>query len=398
MADTEFTLRLVDNLYPDLKPYEVTLEEGFSVPWRANLTVLSATRHSHTELVEKLLDQKASLTIAQRLPDKNTFRKRYLHGIVTAVKSLGVFSATSTGKKDCFSWILKIESELSRLRYTRETSRSYYRKTPADVIEELARKHDINIRIPQNLLNRSDFGSNLNFEQVEMTDFDFFLNMLYMYGISYTSVHEKAAGLGQGELVFFGGESLPVTPLEYTDNRKVPEMEEFDFLSSNEAAGVWKMAAWSMEDTIGVDSVAILGGDGQRVGKGKNCFSYGPLFHGYDVKVASEEVRDDVKRILEARFRILELEKTRWRGEAGTLVLRPGCVVNLSHFYGAQDKEAITAKITRARLEARTLWPQDLAVPPERAAEKESLKAEVLAMNYGKTLANKRFCVDPHGL
>jgi hypothetical protein len=393
-----FSLRLVDNLYPDFYPYELTLEEGFSVPWQASLTVLSGTRHAHAELVEKLLDKQVTLAISQRISDKKTFRRRYLHGIVTGVKSWGVYSASSTGKKDCFRWTLKIESELSRLRHTLVSNQPFYRKTPVDVIGELAKKHDVNFTIPQNLLDRSQFGSKLNFEQVNMTDFEFLLHILYMYGISFTCVHQKSTGLGQGELVFFGGDSLPVTLVEYTDSRKVPETEQFDFLGSNEAAGVWKMGGWSMEDRTGVDGVALLGSDEWRLGKTKNCYTYSSLFHGYDVSVASEEVRDDVKKILEARFRILELEKTQWRGEADNLVLRPGCVVNLAHFYGAQDKETLTAKITRARLEARALWPQDMAMPPERAEDKEALRAEVLAMNYGKSLANKRFCVDPRGL
>jgi uncharacterized protein involved in type VI secretion and phage assembly len=116
MADTAhpMLLRLAGKTYIDFYPYELFLEEGISRVHKAELTVLTKEPHTQEELLS-ILDKSASLTVSQSLGTVS--RSRYLHGIVTGIKSMGVFS---NGKQnDCYSHILTIEGEFARLRFNR---------------------------------------------------------------------------------------------------------------------------------------------------------------------------------------------------------------------------------------------------------------------------------------
>ncbi|GHV46782.1 hypothetical protein AGMMS49546_35400 [Spirochaetia bacterium] len=400
-----FALRFAGGGFEDLYPYELFLEEGFSKTYRGELSVISGKLHTREELLE-LLDKKVSLNISQRLGDEKTRRTRWVHGIVTSVRSHGVF--LSTKLQDAYWYVITIEPEIARLRYTRNTE-SFYKVNPVDIIEKLLNRYSIKGNFDQKYIDRRKYGQRLMFEQVETPVLDFIQNLLYLYGLSYTFCHPKAQGTSLGEtgLYFSDGERFPLSDIAYTDNRKVPDSIAFDFLSKDEGQSIWKMDAWRQTDRIGTDGLELTASYPES-GRGnhewrrgdtneKDLFhNYNRMFHGYFREAAEKEIDDDLKLILDARYRSMELAKTCWEGEAENLALAPGAMFDLSHFYGARDSAKLTALVSGIKLRARTVWPPNLAVVPGVAAEGELITLQAECIDFGKT-ATKRFCSGPYG-
>ncbi|MDR2663878.1 MAG: phage late control D family protein [Treponema sp.] len=401
MAENQnsLTLHLAGGVCVDLYPWDLVLEEGFSRLYRGELTVLSEKKHTLEEL-SGLLDKGVSLTITQKLEEVKTGRTRYLHGIVTGIRSAGVFS---NGKvKDCYSYVLIIEPELARLTFTRLTA-PYYRMNPADIFEAILNKYDLHARIEGNYFSRSKYGKNLLFDQSETSDFDFLKGIAGLYGISFTFVHPavQSKALGLGVLYFSDGKIFPLSDVVYSDKQEEPPTVNFDFLSAAEEQHIWKMDSWTMTKTIGVDGFKLnalypnanYGSDQWKWGKtGKgDCYEgYNRLFHGYDRQVETGEVDADIRLILEAQRRVAEQAKSRWTAGAANLALRPGLILELEHFYGMKDKERIIALVTNTRLHHRVRWPANLAVRLEDA-EGEMTEVRGDCMDWGST-AEKRFC------
>ncbi|MDR3147560.1 MAG: phage late control D family protein, partial [Treponema sp.] len=304
------TLKISGGGYDDLFPYELVLEEGFSLVYRAELTVLSASLHPHGDLKD-LLDRTVSLGISQRISGGLVERNRYLHGIITGIVSSGLVS--EGGKTNCYRYIITIESELARLRHTR-FSHPYYRKTPPDIIEEILAGYQIRGQFADSLVNRGSYSKNLKFDQVNSSDLDFIYYLMELYGLSWTFAHGPPSknGLGSAELRFTEGSRFPPPVYEYSDKRKVPEIEHFDFVNYDEKQGLWKLDGWRMESGIGVDGLEITAaypetnfgsrewrwGDDQP---GKRYHSYASLFHGYERRTPAGEIDDDIKKIIGVR-------------------------------------------------------------------------------------------------
>jgi hypothetical protein len=386
--------------YNDLFPYELILEEGFSKVYRAELTALTTTLHTQKDMAD-LLDQNISLVVSQRISSGTVVRSRYLHGIITSVASPGIVGSGTGG--NCYRHIITIESELARLRWTR-FSHPYYRKTPADIVEEILAKYQIRGQFSDAYINRSSFSKNLMFDQVNDSDLDFIYHIMGLYGLSWTYVHGSAPknGFGTAELHFTEGNRFPPPFYEYSDKREVPEIETFDFVNYDERRGLWKLDGWRMENTIGVDGLEVTAAypeanSGSRewrwgaVQTGKRYFSCGSLFHGYERRTAAGEIDADIKRILEARRLSFLLARENWTGRAENILFMPGFIFQLGHFYGARDTGLLTALVTASRLRVRSLWPRDMAAPPDDAETGELAAAEFSAADWGKDSV-KRFC------
>ncbi|MDR1986072.1 MAG: phage late control D family protein [Treponema sp.] len=398
-SKSSLTLHLAGGTCKDLYPWDLVLKEGFSQLYRGELTVLSEKKHAMEEL-SALLDKGISLIITQKLGDAKTGRTRYLHGIVTEVRSAGVFS---NGKvKDCYSYVLIIEPELARLRFTQLTA-PYYRMNPVGIFEAILSKYDLKARIEQNYISYTKYGKNLLFDQSETSDLDFLRGIAELYGISFTLVHPKTQEetLGVADLYFSDGEKFPLSDVVYSDKREEPRLVSFDFLGFNEGQHIWKMDSWAMSKTIGFDGFklnatypnAIYGSDQWKWGKtekGKRYASYNRLFHSYDRQAGTAEVDADVTLILKARQRTAEQAKTRWTAGAANLALRPGIILELRHFYGMKDQDLITALVTGITLHHRARWPPDLAVRME-GSEGEITEVQGECLDWGKD-TEKRFC------
>ncbi|MDR2444513.1 MAG: hypothetical protein LBD44_01055 [Spirochaetaceae bacterium] len=382
----------------DFIPWDLTLEEGFSRLYRGELTVLSETKHGMEDL-SGLLDKGISLTMTQKAGlDTDVLRTRYLHGIVTEVRSAGVFS---NGKaKDCYSYVLVIEPELARLRFTRLTA-PYYRMNPLSIFEAILNKYKLTARIEQGFVSRAKYGGNLLFDQSETSDMDFLTGIAGIYGISLVFTHQKKPPntLGVTDLYFSDGGKFPRSDISYSDKREEPPVENFVFLGAS--GNAWKMDRWTMTETIGFEGNRLgasypnvnYGSDEWKWGKtgaGDRYANYGRLFHSYEPQTAHDEVDRDIKLILEVRRRVAEQAKARWTAEAANLVLRPGLILELRHFYGMKDRELITALVTGITLHHRARWPENLAVRMEEAGE-EMTQVGADCMDWGSS-AEKRFC------
>jgi uncharacterized protein involved in type VI secretion and phage assembly len=392
-------MRIAGGGFEDLYPYELFLEEGFSRVYRARLTLLSGTLYTCGELGE-IIDTSVSLTVSQVLRDALTLRKRYLHGIISAAAADGAFSG---GDQNCYCYSLTIESELARLRYNARNG-VYYRQSPVDAVEAVLASNNITAQFPDSYIKRDEYSSRLMFNQKGISDLDFIGNILFTYGISFTSVHPAPPGdaVGATDLIFSSGSSFPVPVLEYSDNREPPETARFDFLRADEAQNTWKMDAFRMENSIGVDGIEVSAaypefnyGNGEwkrgEVGAGKRSLTYNSLFTGYERGTPKEEIDADMQRILDARSRYFELAKAGWTGKAANLLLMPGALFELARFYGRDDESRIAVLVTAAKTRVRAVWPERLAVKHEDVRAGETVETEFACINYAAGI-ERRFC------
>jgi uncharacterized protein involved in type VI secretion and phage assembly len=404
MAETHnnLTLYLAGGSFEDLYPWNLVLEEGFSRLYRGELTVLSEVAHPLEEL-RGLLDKGISLSLTQTvgITDSSLLRTRYFHGIVTEVRSAGVFSDGK--KKDCYSYVLVIEPELVRLKYTSLTA-PYYRMNPLEIFETILAKYKIPPRIQQNYISRSRYGRNLLFDQSDLSDLDFLTGIAGLYGITFTFLHPKtpAKALGLAELYFSEGQTFPLSDLAYSDKREEPRTVGFDFLKAAEGQNIWKMDSWGMAASIGFDGFKLDAtypnanyGSGKwkwgKTGNGDRLISQSRLFHGYDPQTETSEVDDDIDLILEAKRLSSEQSKSRWTAAAPNLALRPGLILGLGHFYGAKDRQAIIALVVGISLRHRSRWPSDLAAAAETDSQGELTEVQAECVDWGRD-AEKRYC------
>jgi hypothetical protein len=394
------SLKIAGGGFDDFYPYELTLEEGFSQVYRAELTVFTKTCRQQKDL-RGLLDRNASVTVSQRLAGGLVSRSRYVHGLITGAASWGVVSRGESAV--CYRYTITIESVLSRLRHT-SINCPYYRKTPPDIIEEILNRYNIKCEFSNKYVERSSFCKNLMFEQSGVSDLDFISRIIDLYGISWHFIHGKPSqnGLGTAVLHFSEGNCFPPLFYEYSDNREIAETELFDYLDHSEKQDVWKMDNWRMESGVGVEGLELntpypevnYGSQEWRwgnVGPGKRYHSRNSLFHRYERGTPNEEIDKDIKRMLEAGHIAFTLDKENWTGATENIVPSSGLILELKHFYGPQDDTAITALVTDSRLHIRSLWPRDLAALPGGAEPGELAQVEFHAADWGKD-SEKRFC------
>jgi uncharacterized protein involved in type VI secretion and phage assembly len=395
------TLYLAGGGYDDLYPWDLVLEEGFSRLYRGELTVLSGTKHTLEEL-SGILDKGISVDITQSvgIGESGVQRTRYLHGIVTGVRCTGVFNDGI--KKDCYSYVLTIEPELARLKFTR-LSAPYYRMNPPAIFEAILKNYHLAAYLDQAYVSRTRYIGNLLFDQSDMSDFDFIHGIAWLYGISFTFTHSKvpANTLGVAALYFSDGGKFPRSDLIYSDKRIEPEIAAFDFLRADGGRNVWKMDMWAMNRSIGFDGFKLSAaypdtnyGSEQwqwgQTGKGERCLHQRSLFHAYERATPVDDVDRDVALIMEARRLTMEQDKDRWTAAAPNLALRPGLILELAHFYGAKDREMVTALVTRSSLHHHTRWPTALAVGSGDPGG-EVTEVRAVCVDWGKK-SKKRYC------
>jgi uncharacterized protein involved in type VI secretion and phage assembly len=257
---------------------------------------------------------------------------------------------------------------------------------------------------PDAYIKRNDYSKRLMFNQSETADFDFIARILFNYGLSFTSIHPAVSedSTGTAELVFSDGNSFPAPVLEYSDGREVPQTTLFDFIQPDEAQNIWKMDSFHIENTIGVNGLRLsavypefnYGNEDWKTGEiggDKRCVTYNRLFTGYERGTPKDEIDADVQQVISARFRSLELAKTRWTGTAANISLMPGCIFELVHFTGVKNEDTITALVTSAKTHVRAVWPEYLAVKPEAGQIGELTELEFTCMNYAAGV-ERRFC------
>ena len=406
-GNMSLSLKIAGDGYEDFYPYELTLEEGVSRVYRAELTVFSKTRRERKNMQE-LLERNASLTISQYLAGGLVTRNRYLHGIITGMENLGV--AGRGDSKSCFRHKIIVESELARLRHT-SLNYSWYRKTPPLIIEEIISRYGIRGEFSDKYINLSTFSSNLMFEQTNISDLDFIRRIMNLYGISWIFTHGKVSqnGLGTAGLHFSEGSRFPQPLYEYSDKRNISETERFKFLNYNEGQNVWKIDDWRMESRIGVDGMKVtaLYPEADRgspewqwgsVEPGKRYRNYDSLFHGYERGTPPGNIDADMKRIIEAQRLVFTGEQENCIGVTENILSMPGLIMEIGDYYGsggaAKAADAITVLVTDLTLHVRAKWPRDFVPPPADGEPAELARVEFSAKDWSRG-SEKRFCRKP---
>jgi hypothetical protein len=242
------------------------------------------------------------------------------------------------------------------------------------------------------------------FDQVNVSDFDFIRHIIDMYGLSWVFTHGTVSpgGVGSAELHFTSGERFPAPVYEYSDKRKVPDIEQFAFVNDDDRRNVWRMAGWRMESGIGVDGLEVTapypeagyGSHDWRWGDtapGKRHHIYSNLFHGYERGTAEAEIDADIKSVIKARRTAFTLAKENWTGRAESILPMPGLLLTLGHFQGAHDSGTITALVTDSHLRIRGVWPPDISAPPPDVETGELVQTGFNVIDWGSE-SEKRFC------
>ena len=394
-------IKFAGGKFDDFYVYDVVMNEAISDLYEADVLVLSDKAYTYEQLSEALL-LNVTLSITQRLSKATQKRTRWFSGIVTAIEHLGVFYASD--KADCFSYRIKIEPALAKLRHVTRKA-AYNRKTPVDVLSEIISGQGLKANISEEFVPRRPFNSFGIYEQDEESDYDFMKRLTSMYGLSFSFRHLKAAsnGLADTELYFSAGERFPDwAEVVYSDKRSVPSVSQFDFRTENSANNLWKLDNWSMKRQDGYDGVMLqetypnsnVGSYDWKVGKTDDKDKrrvYTSHFHGYTRDVDKKSVDDDVALILKAKYAAFQLEKDVWTGKGDNLLLMPCRMFSLTHFYGMKNGAAVSAMVTQTQTHCRAKWPATLAVSPDVNGNEEITEVAFSAMNYGGQ-SDKRFC------
>lgn len=335
-------------------------------------------------------------------------RTRYLHGIITGVKSDGVFN---TGPKPFYSHVFTIEPKLARLRFTRST-RPFYQKTPLKIIEDILKGHQLlsSERLPSTYLTQFDDGSYMLFDQRGVSDLNFLQHILSLYGLSFTFQHKRLSGsLVDAELFFSEGRTFPVSDIVYSDGRLIPAVMQFMYHAADEDQSLWKMDKWSMNEMIGVDGMELtapypdanygsIGWYRGNSGAGRRSITYPSMFHRYQRDTDNKKINQDVSCILDASYRTLHLAKSSWTGAAANLALQPGSIFQLRGFYGTGNTTSLSAMVTALHLHCRARKPDGMVSSQDRDGG-ELTEAQIRCADYrDETGCNNkgwRFCADP---
>jgi hypothetical protein len=399
LATAALEIKLAGGGFDDLYPWDLVLDEGFSRLFRAELTVLSAKKHTADDLAA-IVNNGISVIIREKLVDSSVYRIRCLHGIVTTAAVTGVFCGGT--KSDCYTYIFTIEPSLALLKYTCFTA-PFYKMNPASITEKILEKYKIGVQIKDDYLSRDKFGKNLMFNQSKTSDFEFIDKMTRLYGISFMFTHPVVSSgtLGQADLYLSSGQKFPVSGFAYSAKRNENEVLQFDFLGTKEDANMWRMRKFHVTNGVGVNGFKVdatypdknYGSPQWKVGKngtGDPYFTYTALFHGYEVGTDTQEIDNDMKMILDAKICAANIAKLHITGEAENIAVRPGVVLELHHFYGKTDGAVNTVLVTGIKLRRRALWPADLAVKLDDE-DKEISEVQFDGIDWGKS-AVKRFC------
>lgn len=400
--DQTLSVRMAKKACEDFYPLELSLNEGIGSLFKAELTVIATAKHTQSEL-EGLLDSGISITVSQRLKDatNKTFRSRCLHGIVTEAESAGIISGGGSAGAggNCYFYKLTIEPPLARLRYSQH-SRPYYRLTPPELIKSILDTYGIEADF-SNI--KTQYSRKLLFEQHDASDLDFINTILSFYGLSFAHVHPMAGDqdLALNKLYFSDGRTIVLPEFAYSDGAKKDNPVRFDLMKADESKNIWKMDAFTMKSAIGVDGVNLIsaypdanyGSKEWHKGKieaGERFWDYSRLFHNYDRVTPPAEIDADIALMLEARLTALELQKQKWQGKAPNLALMPGTILELSHGYGMNDGDLITALVTKSSLHCRAVWPQNMIVGPKDSDG--MLELSFSCMDWSNSAKCKRFC------
>lgn len=333
----------------DFLTEKVRVSEGISMIPFAEIEAYSGkSTKSYKELCE-LLDQPARLILRQTNGESRT-----IVGKVSHVAHLGI-CRDNPREAPIYHYRLTISSVLNDMRFVRQ-SRTFENQTFEAVIRSVLSYYSITPTFRCTTPDNADFyNKQRNFYQRSESDYDFFRRVLFDAGWSfriYTKGEEQLTA--QEAILITDGNyfSAPGDDTEFTASWNVEDQDQ-----------TINVKDWSMEQDVGIDSLvtdssAFAANDGKRTWFLNATGSLFAADSNDDAKKEYEEHRAD------NLDRFLTFNRQCCKGVASSLNLYPGCVINLSDFYGASD-EAIRARITKMEINITDRMPEGYPVSGE---------------------------------
>jgi len=333
----------------DFLTEKVRVSEGISIIPFAEIEAYSGkSTKSYKELCE-LLDQPARLILRQTNGESRT-----IVGKVSHVAHLGI-CRDNPRMDPIYHYRLTISSVLNDMRFVRQ-SRTFEKQTFEAVIRSVLNYYSITPTFRCTTPDNADFyNKQRNFYQRSESDYDFFRRVLFDAGWSFR-IYTK------GEEQLTAQEAILITDGNYFSE----EDDDTEFTASwnvEDQDQTINVKDWSMEQDVGIDSLvtdssAFAANDGKRTWFLNATGSLFAADSNDDAKKEYEEHRAD------NLDRFLTFNRQCCKGVASSLNLYPGCVINLSDFYGASD-EAIRARITKMEINITDRMPEGYPVSGE---------------------------------
>ena len=357
----------------DLVVCGVTLREGLSEPFRAEVVAFSEQPRTPAKLRDEALGRRVALRIVQGIESEGTVT-RYLCGVVTAVAHLGAkvqnaetVSFCGTQKRRLSSYRLVIEPQLSQLAFARRTL-DYPDTTPLGVIKEVLNRNRIAFSAEGRYLDQEEYSGKVRFVQRDETDLAFIHRVMARYGISYTFTHTAN---GPEQLVLSSGNDYPVpSALEFHGLEDYSDGKEANFSTERSGKGVFRLTGFCAESrcgftgfrdgflrpaqTKGVEKAAGDTGTA-RVWLGNES----PAGYGEDVDDTTLD--KDFERFAAAAKTAMRLAGDDWRGETPHVAAMPGKVLKITGFVDGEDgeDEAVKVRVTHADIAIDLLQKND---------------------------------------
>jgi hypothetical protein len=333
----------------DFLTEKVRFSEGISMIPFAEIEAYSGkSTKSYKELCE-LLDQPARLILRQTNGESRT-----IVGKVSHVAHLGI-CRDNPREAPIYHYRLTISSVLNDMRFVRQ-SRTFENQTFEAVIRSVLSYYSITPTFRCTTPDNADFyNKQRNFYQRSESDYDFFRRVLFDAGWSFR-IYTK----GDEELT--AQEAILITDGNYFSE----ENDDTEFTASwnvEDQDQTINVKDWSMEQDVGIDSLvtdssAFAANDGKRTWFLNATGSLFAADSNDDAKKEYEEHRTD------NLDRFLTFNRQCCRGIASSLNLYPGCVINLSDFYGTSD-EVIRSRITKMEINITDRMPEGYPVSGE---------------------------------
>ena len=169
----------------DTVPCRCALNEGISLPFRAEVALFSEKPFSKKEL-DSCLGIKTELTLMQYNTEGLQNRGRKFQGIITAYRSVGLVSelgSTASGK-DCYCCEITIEPEMTLMGIKRRTRSFDSGSTPADIISGIFEEYHLKCRFDNELFDNLPTEGQIA-QQSNETDLNFINRICFNYGFNY---------------------------------------------------------------------------------------------------------------------------------------------------------------------------------------------------------------------
>ena len=378
----------------DLVVCALALDEGLSVPYRAEVTCLSERARTPAKLRDEALGLRVTLAIRENLHGEGRVT-RYVNGIVTGVEHLGArvqsaeaVSFCGTQKRRLSTYRLVVEPQLSLLAFVRRTL-DYPDTTPLTVVKSVLRRHRVEFDTDESCLEPETYSGKIRFVQRDETDLEFVHRVMARYGISYTFTHGKN---GAERMVLSSGNNYPSpSPLEFRDAEGYSDSTELGFSVENPGRGRFRMNWFRAGNSLGFTGMSdgfLRPSQSRIVKKESGDIATGRVWlrnempAGYGENVDDQTLADDVDRFAETAKAAMRLECENWCGETPHLVAMPGRIISITGFVDGEDgdDEAVKARVTRAKLSVDFLKHDD-----------DVFRLRFSAIDYADDLQEKRW-------